>query len=202
MDRMPRRTGWTWTAGTVLAATLPLAAVLAEPRGTAADEPALNDLTFSDASGVQRTFNTAGRIDVDNPVFQDLGTNGRTCFTCHRRSQAWTIAPGEARRGFGRTGGLDPIFRTNDGSNCEGAEISTVRQRRRAFSLLLTKALIRIELAVPANAEFDIVDVDDPYGCGARLTDVSVYRRPLPTTNLRFLSTVMWDGRETVAGQA
>ena len=24
-----------------------------------------------------------------------------------------------------------------------------------------------------------------------------MYRRPLPTTNLGFLSTVMWDGRET-----
>jgi len=29
-----------------------------------------------------------------------------------------------------------------------------------------------------------------------------MYRRPLPTTNLRFLSTVMWDGRETVPGHA
>ena len=29
-----------------------------------------------------------------------------------------------------------------------------------------------------------------------------MYRRPLPSTNLGFLSTVMWDGRETVKGQA
>ena len=28
---------------------------------------------------------------------------------------------------------------------------------------------------------------------------VSVYRRPLPSANLMFLSTVMFDGRETVA---
>src|SRR6185436_1027395 len=27
---------------------------------------------------------------------------------------------------------------------------------------------------------------------------VSVYRRPLPTTNVAFLSAVMWDGRETI----
>jgi hypothetical protein len=32
---------------------------------------------------------------------------------------------------------------------------------------------------------------------------VSVYRRPLPSTNLGFLSTIMWDGREpTLASQA
>ena len=29
-----------------------------------------------------------------------------------------------------------------------------------------------------------------------------MYRRPLPSTNLPFLSTVMWDGRETVKGQS
>ena len=29
-----------------------------------------------------------------------------------------------------------------------------------------------------------------------------MFRRPLPSTNLGFLSTVMWDGRETVSGQA
>ena len=44
----------------------------------------------------------------------------------------------------------------------------------------------------------------DPYGCaithdantGADI--ISVYRRPLPTTNLRFLSAVMFDGRNTI----
>src|SRR5262249_24991802 len=30
--------------------------------------------------------------------------------------------------------------------------------------------------------------------------ELSLFRRPLPTTNLKFLSTVMWDGRETFAG--
>ncbi len=47
--------------------------------------------------------------------------------------------------------------------------------------------------------------VHDPYGC-AILPDanggqpnISVYRRPLPTTNLGFLSTIMFDGRETHA---
>ena len=161
-----------------------------------------NQLTFANRSGVQRTITTAPAIDDTNPFFQDLGTNGRTCFSCHRPAQAWTITPEELRQRFDETAGLDPIFRNNDGSNCEGADVSTLRERRRAYSLLLTKGLIRIGLAVPANAEFEIVDVDDPYDCGAPLTQASMYRRPLPTTNLGFLSTVMWDGRETVKGQA
>ena len=67
---------------------------------------------------------------------------------------------------------------------------------------MLNKGLIRVGLAVPAGAEFEIVDVDDPYHCGTPFTEASMYRRPLPTTNLGFLSTVMWDGRETVKGQA
>src|SRR5204862_100889 len=39
----------------------------------------------------------------------------------------------------------------------------------------------------------------DPYGY-ASAAELSLFRRPLPTTNLKFLSTVMWDGRETFAG--
>jgi hypothetical protein len=38
--------------------------------------------------------------------------------------------------------------------------------------------------------------VANRYGCGSTST-LSMYRRPLPSTNLRFLSTVMWDGRES-----
>jgi len=49
---------------------------------------------------------------------------------------------------------------------------------------------------VPAGAEFDVVNVKNPYGC-SETTTLSMYRRPLPSTNLRFLSTVMWDGRES-----
>jgi hypothetical protein len=122
--------------------------------------------------------------------------------TCHRPAQAWNITPAELRDRFDRTDGLDPIFRTNDGSNCEGANVSTIGKRRRAFSLLLSKGLIRIPLDVPANAEFDILKADDPYHCGAPLTSASMYRRPLPSANLKFLSAVMWDGRQSKPGQA
>jgi hypothetical protein len=149
--------------------------------------------------GQLRTFTTNGSFDLQNPFFKDLGTNGRTCFSCHRPDQGWTITPDEVQQRFVASRGLDPIFRTNDGSNCEGADVSTVGRRRKAFSLLLSRGLIRVEIDVPANAEFMVESVDDPYGCHAPLTSLSLYRRPLPSTNLGFLSAVMWDGRESSA---
>jgi cytochrome c peroxidase len=60
----------------------------------------------------------------------------------------------------------------------------------------LDRALIYVQLEVPADAEFEVVSVANPYGCD-NSSILSVYRRPMPTTNLRFLSTLMWDGRES-----
>ena len=146
-----------------------------------------------------RTFTTNGSFDRGNPFFSDLGTNGRACFTCHQPDQGWTITPEGVQRRFVESRGLEPIFRNNDGSNCEGADIGTLGKRRDAFSLLLTRGLIRVGLDVPVGAEFTIERVDDPYHCAASSISVSMYRRPLPATNLRFLSAVMWDGRESSA---
>ena len=54
---------------------------------------------------------------------------------------------------------------------------------------------------MPSNAEFALIDVEDPYGY-ASATELSLFRRPLPATNLPFLATVMWDGRQTFPGQS
>jgi hypothetical protein len=180
----------------VIAATAALVAtawVAAATSGRAGERP------FPNPSGVLAVVGTNGS-EAGNPFFQELGTNGRSCASCHRPAQGWTITPAELHDRFERTNGLDPIFRANDGSSCEGADVSTVRTRRRAFSLLLAKGLIRVGLDVPAGAEFDIAAVDDPYRCRAPLTSASMYRRPLPTTNLKFLSAVMWDGRQSTPG--
>jgi hypothetical protein len=162
-----------------------------------AGETDSRQLVSNDPAGQVRTFNTNGALDVDNPFFKELGTNGRSCFTCHRPAQGWTITPESVQSRFVESRGLDPIFRTNDGSNCEGADVSTVATRRAAFSQLLTRGLIRVGIDVPAGAEFVIDSIDDPYNCGAPLSAASMYRRPLPSTNLGFLSAVMWDGRES-----
>ena len=155
---------------------------------------------FPDTSGTISTFTTNKFIDTKNPFFQDLGTNGRSCGTCHQASDAWTVTPAHLRERFERSDGRDPIFRLNDGANCSSADVSSVRARRSAYSLLLSKGLIRIAMSMPANAEFTVVSIDDSYHCSSA-SELSMYRRPLPTTNLRFLSVVMWDGRETVPGQ-
>jgi hypothetical protein len=151
-----------------------------------------------DPTGFIETYNVNNNsIDLTGPFFQSLGTNGRSCSSCHRPAEAWSVSAAEVQLRFLLTQGLDPIFRTNDGSNCDhNIDTSTVQGRRAAYSLLLSRGLIRISLPVPANAQFTVVDVQNPYGCNDSAT-LSLYRRPLPSTNLKFLSTVMFDGRES-----
>jgi hypothetical protein len=159
------------------------------------------ELDFRNEAGMVRTLSTTGPIDLSSPFFQSLGTNGRSCATCHVPSDGWSVTPATVRLLFERTRGLGPLFRTNDGSTSPDADVSTVEARRTAYGLLLSRGLIRIGMMAPANAEFVIEAVEDPYGY-ADVTRLSLFRRPLPTTNLAFLSTVMWDGRETFDGQA
>ena len=160
-----------------------------------------NLFPFPNASGLLETHNVNGgkALDTSGPFFQSLGTNGRSCSTCHRPAEGWSVSKDELQLRFLLTNGNDPIFRTVDGSTCNhGVDTSTLLARAHAYSLLLNKGLIRIAIAVPANAQFDVVTVVNPYGCSE--TDVlSMYRRPLPATNLRFLSAVMFDGRESSA---
>jgi len=165
--------------------------------GLADDHQRMPDrVRFPNPSGFAATFSTAGSIDLSNPFFQSLGTNGRACVTCHQPSDGWTVTPEHIQARFNATGGMDPIFRTNDGSNSPDADVSSVEARRSAYSMLLTKGLIRVGIGIPANAEFTLIAVDDPYGYASD-KELSLFRRPLPSTNLKFLSTVMWDGRET-----
>ena len=167
--------------------------------GIAASGQSLPNLfPFPNASGLLETNNAGnGPIDLTGPFFQSLGTNGRSCFTCHRPAQGWGISADEVKTRFEMTQGKDPIFRTNDGSNCDhNIDTSDVGGRRKAYSLLIDKGLIRVALQAPQTAEFQVVGVMNPYGCSDTVT-LSMYRRPLPSTNLRLLSTAMWDGRES-----
>ncbi|HLQ36841.1 MAG TPA: hypothetical protein VK348_03505 [Planctomycetota bacterium] len=168
-----------------------------------------NNLPFRNASGYATTISTAGHIDLTNEFFRNLGTNGRRCVSCHLPSAGWSITPSQVQAVFAATGGgvfddglgLGAIFRLNDGANSPNADVSTLTARRSAYSMLLTKGLIRVGMPVPPTAEFELIAVDDPYGFASD-AEVSLFRRPLPTTNLKFLSAVMWDGRETFAGQS
>lgn len=152
-------------------------------------------------TGVQRTVSLDGiPLDGRGPFFQSLGTNGRSCVTCHVASTGWSLGVDEVQDRFDRTDGLDPLFRAVDGANSPLAKVSTLKQRRAAYSMLLSRGVIRVGIGIPAKAEFDLVDVDDPYGY-ASAKELSLFRRPLPSTNLRFLTGVMWDGRESNTSQ-
>jgi hypothetical protein len=153
-----------------------------------------------DESGVLRTVDVNGPIDEGNEFFQSLGTNGRSCATCHVAQDGWALTPEHVRDRFEDTDGLDPLFRTVDGSTSPAAPTATREQRRDAYRLLLRRAVFRVGLPIPAGAEFDLTRVDDPYHF-ASAAELSLFRRPLPTTNLAFLTTVMWDGRETFPPQ-
>jgi len=157
-----------------------------------------NGVLFPNPGGASQTHSAInGGIDLTGPFFESMGTNGRSCATCHQLSDGMSVSAENVQRRFVQTKGLDPIFRAVDGSNCDhGIDLSTVEGRAAAYSLLRTRGLVRIALAVPPTADYQVVRVNSPYGCNEEDV-VSVYRRPLPATNLRFLSAVMFDGRES-----
>ncbi len=176
--------------------------------------------TVVNPHGTSATYQPAGpTLTANNAFFAALGTNGRTCASCHAASAGWSITPAQVQALFFRTQGTDPLFQPVDGTNCSTDDVSSLPARLRASSLLLSKGLIRIfeKLPAPPTLQFGITQVQDPYGCNTNpatgLTSygpgatsagfVSIYRRPLPATNLAFLSTILADGREpTLAQQA
>src|SRR5215467_7085119 len=156
-----------------------------------------NGLHFFNENGTSMTYSTTGGIDLTNPFFQNLGSNGRSCGTCHQPGDGMSVSASGIQERFDFTRGLDPIFRPVDGSNCNhDVDLSTLKGRRQGYSLLRTRGLIRIAIDVPATADFAVVNVDNPYLCN-ETEKISMYRRPLPAANLQFLSAVMFDGRES-----
>lgn len=153
-------------------------------------------LTAPDASGEIATLSTNGSVDFENPFFQSLGTNGRSCGTCHLQKNGFGLGSDAVQEAYASDGLNQPLFAAVDGANCPSV---TPADGPAGHSLLLNFALVRVGLGLPANADFTVNAVHDPYGCALQGGAISVYRRVLPSTNLAFLSAVMFDGRETVA---
>jgi cytochrome c peroxidase len=151
-----------------------------------------------------------------NAFFQSLGTNGRTCATCHQPSSAMSISGDKILARFIASGGDDPLFAPVDGANCpsavpsghtrgayHGGRLGHGHDMMSAYSLILNRGVFRIFMPVPDNAEFTISVVSDPAGCntdpdynqvydpksGKTTQIVSVYRRPLISANLKFVTT-------------
>ena len=71
-----------------------------------------------DPTGQIATVSTTGAIDAGNPFFQSLGTNGRSCGSCHLQGSAFGLSAEAAQAVFAATGGSDPLFAPVDGANC------------------------------------------------------------------------------------
>ncbi|OOG56449.1 cytochrome c peroxidase [Rhodanobacter sp. C03] len=182
-------------AVTVAALLFAGAAVAQVQTANRQSQPA-SPLITTDPSGLLQTNAPDSSIDTSNAFFQSFGSNGRTCNSCHRQAQGWSISPDELRQRFAKTNGNDPIFALVDGAVSPLADVSSVYARRIAYAMLLSRGVIRIGMPMPANAEFRLSKVDDPYNY-ASARELSLFRRPLPSTNLIWDTAVMWDGRET-----
>jgi hypothetical protein len=147
------------------------------------------------------TYSSTGSIDTTGIFFQPLGTNGRTCATCHQLNQGMSINAASTAGLFTSSSGTDPLFAAVDGANCPTAATGNAT----AHSLLINNGLIRIAEELPANTQFTLTTLNDPYSCAVSLDGVtgrqivSVYRRVLPSSSLNFVSDVMWDARQTVS---
>src|SRR4051812_41553534 len=106
--------------GTVVCTGLLAGVMLTSTRAGAAGVIA-NLSSFENGSGQSRTFNPRGVLTPDNPFFQDLGTNGRTCATCHQASEGWSITPAGVQRRVDATPRARPLFPTHNRSKFGGA---------------------------------------------------------------------------------
>src|SRR5262249_1096543 len=143
-----------------------------------------------------------------------LRAKGRSYSTSNQRGPVRTVGPEFVVVVLVESPGRCQISGGVGGPACPPADVSTPSAKRRAYKLLIDRALIRIGLPMPDSTilQFVVTAVRDPYDCTTNpatgLTSeasgiVSIYRRPLPAANLGFLTAFMWDGREpSLANQA
>lgn len=173
-----------------------------------------------DLAGCAGSYQPGGATQTgSNAFFDSLGSNGRTCATCHQPPSGMSTNAANIKARYQATGGTDPVFAGVDGANCPNNLPSNTGNGaafRAAHSLLVTRGLIRVFLPVPEGAQFTITVVSDPYGCntdpaydqdtinGQTAQMISIYRRPRISANLHFINlpgllqgpAVMWDTRE------
>jgi cytochrome c peroxidase len=151
--------------------------------------------TYPNVHGTEGIYQQGGGVATsNNAFFQALGTNGRSCFSCHKPESGMGVSAAEVQALFTATNGKDPIFAPVDGSNCPSnvpaANTSTSLLGGRlggglssflgSHSLILNKGLFRIFLPVPKQTndlssvglpshatEFTISVVSDPNGCNS-----------------------------------
>jgi hypothetical protein len=156
---------------------------------------------YENAVGALGVLNTAGPLETrGHPFFAALGANGRGCVTCHQPHNAMALSVATIRERWDATSGLDPLFAAVDGRNCPHLPAGDPA----AHSLLLTRGLFRVALpwpprdaaGAPLPVEFTLEVVRDPTSCNTHAVyglesahpTVSVYRRPRPVANTKYLT--------------
>jgi cytochrome c peroxidase len=161
--------------------------------------------SYQNPSGLVGLYLPEGTISTgSNAFFQTLGTNGRSCVTCHQPPSGMSLSLRNVRSRLAATRGTDPLFATVDGANCPDAlqkviaaqpSATPLERVRAASSLLLSRGTVRIALPWPPRdatglliaPDFDLTITPDldPAGCNtnpvhgiAAAGAVSVYRRP------------------------
>ena len=159
------------------------------------------EAAYANPSGTLGVLSTSGALDTrGHPFFEPLGRNGRGCVTCHQPADGMALSVATVRERWDATGGADPLFAAVDGRNCPHLPEGDPA----AHSLLLARGLVRVASpwpprdasGAPLPVEFSLEVVRDPTGCNthpehgldsARPT-VSVYRRPRPVANTKYLT--------------
>lgn len=177
-----------------------MAMALATGLGCTASEEEVGSLELgvtveraANPSGWAESMSLTGTIDRDNPFFQERGTNGRTCETCHDSAAGWTVTPELAEQLFASTDGLAAIFRPHDASLQPQADHSEVDDREDLYRLVTSRGLFHTPNQVPDGADFELFRIDDPYDSSTRDTFLR-FRRPNSISNEGMTQTVTWNG--------
>ena len=154
------------------------------------------ELTFENASGRLGILNADGPVATNgHPFFEALGPNGRACVTCHQPANGMSLSVDLIRERWSATKGKDPLFAAIDGSDNPSAP----QDRDSSHSLLLNRGLFRVGLPWPPaqnkSPEFSIEVVRDPtgvnrdraWGLNSAKPTISVFRRPRPAANLKYV---------------
>jgi cytochrome c peroxidase len=129
-------------------------------------------------AGIAETFHLSGVIDRTNPFFESMGTNGRTCESCHDGRAAWTTSATLNKILFELTAGTHPLFVSlHDSGNRPDAPTGTLSERRAAFKTLLEFGVNRFTRTNHVGNDYDVTSVDDPWGWST-VASFSNFRRP------------------------
>lgn len=154
------------------------------------------EMSFENPLGRLGVFNAGGSVNTQgHPFFEPIGANGRACVTCHQPANAMSLSVETIQERWRATGGKDPLFAAIDGAD----HPDLPQELASSHSLLLKRGLFRVALPWPpaanSNPEFSIEVVRDPtgvnrdprWGLRSPRPTISVYRRPRPAVNLKYV---------------